>query len=269
MKFSSLTVFLPRRPSSPWKRWPTGSGSIRSWTTRFLPSWTSTWSRWKQTVPRWSTCAASSPPSTSRWPPPASVDTTPVCVGKGEETEPRTTGRMNLTACDLATKQDWVCLRHKDASSHLALLSACSSVPSLWPVLLVAFRLGGGWERAGKMCFSSMKWSVFPCDSSSLTQNSEAILQPQRWGSCRKSCVFPQCWEPAPTTEAIGQINPTCDMCHQPWGRKVWRQTLTCSFGERGDEDRILPVAAAWGPRIGTEGPGLASLGLLHASGWG
>lgn len=32
------------------------------------------------------------------------------------------------------------------------------------------------------MCFSSMK-SGFPCDSSSQTQKSEAILQPQRWGT--------------------------------------------------------------------------------------
>lgn len=56
---------------SHWRKWPTESGSIRFWTMRFLPSWTSTWSRWKQTVPRLSTCAASSPPSTSPWPPPA------------------------------------------------------------------------------------------------------------------------------------------------------------------------------------------------------
>lgn len=56
---------------SPWRRWQTGSGSTRSWTMRFLPSWISTWSPWRRTVPPWSMCAASNHPSTSPWPPPA------------------------------------------------------------------------------------------------------------------------------------------------------------------------------------------------------
>lgn len=34
---------------------------------RFLPSWTNTWNRWKQTVQQLSMCAASNPPSISPW----------------------------------------------------------------------------------------------------------------------------------------------------------------------------------------------------------
>lgn len=41
-------------------------------------------------------CAASSPQSTSRWPPPASVDTDAAWAGKGEGTEPRTAGKGKL-----------------------------------------------------------------------------------------------------------------------------------------------------------------------------
>lgn len=147
---------------------------------RFLPSWTSTWSRWKQTVPQWSMCAASSLPSTSHWPPPASVTLTLCALGREKRLSPGWLG--GWTWWRETWQQSKTGYAHyKDLSSHLALLSACSSVPSLWPILLVAFGLGSGWGWEGEMCFSSMK-SGFPCDSSSQTQKSEAILQPQRWG---------------------------------------------------------------------------------------
>lgn len=147
---------------------------------RFLPSWTSTWSQWKQTVPQWSTCAASSLPSTSHWPPPASVTLTLCALGREKRLSPGWLGGWTWW-CETWQQSKIEYAHYKDLPSHLALLSACSSIPSLWPILLVAFGLGSGWGWEGKMCFSSMK-SGFPCDSSSRTQKSEAILQPQRWG---------------------------------------------------------------------------------------
>lgn len=109
-------------------------------------------------------------------------------------------------------------------------LSACSSVPSLWSVLLVAFRLGGGWGRAGKMCFSSMKWSGFSLwfiqSNASLWSH---IAAPNVGWSWRKSSMLPQRQEPTPTAEAMGQITPN-DMCHQPWSRRGWRQAPDSLF---------------------------------------
>lgn len=224
---------------------------------RYLPSWTSTWSRWKQTVPRWSTCAASSLQSTSRWPPPASVDADPARVGKGEGTEPRRAGRGKLDGMRPGNKVR-LCMptTHEDASSHPALFE-CMFFCTIPVIGFTCSFQTWGWVGAGgraKCAFLPWSGPVFPCDSSSRTRRSEAILQPQMWGSCWKSSLLPQRWEPAPTAEAMGSIDPPHDMCHQPWSRRVWRQASDSLLRGRRDEGRMSPVAAPWGSSDGCRG---------------
>lgn len=223
---------------------------------RFLPSWTSTWSRWKQTVPQWSTCAASSLPSTSHWPPPASVTLTLCALGREKRLSPGWLGWW-IWWHETWQQSKMGYAHYKDLFSHLALLSACSSVPSLWPILLVAFGLGSGWGWEGKCAF--LPWNlVFPVIHPAEHKNLKPYCSPKGGGSCRKSCVLLLCQEPTPTAKAMGKVNPTHDTCHQGW-----RQTLT-SFWGRGDEGRISPTAAAWG-RSSAEQPCWAGCGLLPA----
>lgn len=67
-----LAIISPKNTSllffrSRWRRWQIASGSTRSSTMRYLPSWTSTWRQWRRTVPLWSMFAVSSLLYTNPW----------------------------------------------------------------------------------------------------------------------------------------------------------------------------------------------------------
>lgn len=270
----SFTVVLPHHPSSPWRRWLTGSGSTRSWTTRFLPSWTSTWSQWKQTVPRWSTYAASSPQSTSRWPPPASVDVDPAQVGKGEGTEPRTAGRAKLDGMRPGNKvRLGMPTTHEDAPSHPALFE-CMFFCTI-PVIgfTCSFLTWGGRGGGGggcKMYFSSMKWSGFSLwflqsntslwshiavpNAGVLVEELHASTAPGAHSHRRSNGAnqHPQ-WHVPPATEQEGlKTSPWFTL----WGEEGMK--AGCHLWQH-PEDQAM----------GAEEPCRAGLGWLHAPGCG
>lgn len=64
-----LSMYLSHFPcGSLWRRWWRESANSRFLMMRSSPCWTSTWSRAMERARPWSTCAASSPRSTSPWP---------------------------------------------------------------------------------------------------------------------------------------------------------------------------------------------------------